>query len=1038
MNKPIYRCLPPCNRAFDSEKKLVQHYQNRPSCAITWRTRENLRLRAAFQSVAQRQDTIWSNEVVGSELDACGIDNNPNDLNDAPDTYLLPIEDDNDDADEDYNTDDAASVLASVGDVDEFAENSQYASMEEFDNWLHNHRNDDQQSDAEWVDPYGMEPLDGDEDVGDDDEMVDDAEGGDEDIQEPIDEPCSFQGSEDAEPQEVDRYPGAGEIKELRRPRYEDILATRDPEKDRNLFSPFNDLSEFKLAKWLNDLPLSKVDSFLKLEYIQSTNLSFRSGKTMRQRIKRLPTPRIQWKTTKIVPRSGTTSSTVYLSYRDPVDAIRSLLDRPSLAKYVTFAPERHWKNKAEGTRVYSEIFTGEWAWKTQATLKPGSTLLAVLLGSDKAHLTEYSGDKSAWPLYLSLGNIHSSVRNKPTMQCWILLAYIPIPIFTESKSQHTALQQRLFHQCLDVVLKSIKHVGKKGKDMRDSLGNVRRCYTRIAAYLADYPEQVLINVAAQNNSPVTTAGHHDLGDSLPHPRRTKEWILSQIEKAKQMVDPSNIEEYTEVAKELGLNAVDRPFWCHHVGYEPDLIIAPDILHGLFRFWRDHILKWVRYLVGAAELDHRVKALQPITGFRHFVQGISHLSQWTGREDRELQRILLSVIAGAPKVSPKVMQALRAFHDFLYLALSTFHEHKDVFIKTGARRGKNGIIKHFRIPKLPGLHSYIYHIPRMGTSTQFSTEIMETCHQEMAKAAYKATNRKEFFQQMAAYLNRKEILTLMEDFSSWYFERLHEDTRCGRPIPSLPGYEKFVSEMIAAGQKNAQLEIRQASCAKGGYIWLTIKPDQRGLLVDVVATLYGLPNLHTNLVTYMGTLEGVGLPSTLPLLRCDVWYRCRIQRPTIQDVDALTDTRVVQAVPSNISNTRHGLCNCVLVKSDDDAEEAGIVGYRVAQMRLIFTLRLPPTHPLHGTPLAYVYWFSDPSSRPERNINMYQVRYLRGDDRRRIGGIIPLNSICRLLQLVPKYGSCVNPELTKENSMDVWKDYYINSFMDKETYQAVW
>jgi hypothetical protein len=89
-------------------------------------------------------------------------------------------------------------------------------------------------------------------------------------------------------------------------------------------------------------------------------------------------------------------------------------------------------------------------------------------------------------------------------------------------------------------------------------------------------------------------------------------------------------------------------------------------------------------------------------------------------------------------------------------------------------------------------------------------------------------------------------------------------------------------------------------------------------------------------------------------------------------------------------------------------------------------------------PLAYVYWFHTPVGRAERDINMYKVQYKHREDKRRVGGVVKLSYLCRLVQLVPAYGAKVNPGLTSANSMDVWKNYYINSFMDKETYQAVW
>jgi hypothetical protein len=69
---------------------------------------------------------------------------------------------------------------------------------------------------------------------------------------------------------------------------------------------------------------------------------------------------------------------------------------------------------------------------------------------------------------------------------------------------------------------------------------------------------------------------------------------------------------------------------------------------------------------------------------------------------------------------------------------------------------------------------------------------------------------------------------------------------------------------------------------------------------------------------------------------------------------------------------------------------------------------------------------------------MYQVEYQRTNGHLRLGGIVLLSSIRRLVQLIPIYGPRIDPALTMENSMDEAHSYYINSFLDKETYQSVW
>ncbi|KAG8749826.1 hypothetical protein FRC14_001069 [Serendipita sp. 396] len=171
-------------------------------------------------------------------------------------------------------------------------------------------------------------------------------------------------------------------------------------------------------------------------------------------------------------------------------------------------------------------------------------------------------------------------------------------------------------------------------------------------------------------------------------------------------------------------------------------------------------------------------------------------------------------------------------------------------------------------------------------------------------------------------------------------------------------------------------------------------------------------------------------------LLCDVWHKCRIQQAIVQDNDELAPPQTVQALPPE-DKLEHGLCNCVLVQVIDDADVVGVAGHRAAQLRLVFRPKLSHNHPLHNVPLAYVYWFSE-FTTTQPNLKMYRVEYQRDTRNHRVGSVIKLQSIRRLIQLVPVYGARMNPALTSVNSMDLWRKYYVNSFFNKETYQAVW
>jgi len=86
--------------------------------------------------------------------------------------------------------------------------------------------------------------------------------------------------------------------------------------------------------------------------------------------------------------------------------------------------------------------------------------------------------------------------------------------------------------------------------------------------------------------------------------------------------------------------------------------------------------------------------------------------------------------------------------------------------------------------------------------------------------------------------------------------------------------------------------------------------------------------------------------------------------------------------------------------------------------------------------LAYVQWFSELKPHPEPDIKMYMVRRLRSHGQPR-GSVVRLDSILRPIQLIPKFGKTISPDMTSDNVLDVGEWYYVNSFWDKETYMLL-
>jgi len=62
---------------------------------------------------------------------------------------------------------------------------------------------------------------------------------------------------------------------------------------------------------------------------------------------------------------------------------------------------------------------------------------------SDQTHLTNVSGDKKAWPVYMTIGNILSRTRSSPAKMPILLGALLPVPPKFTGESVHANEAQR-------------------------------------------------------------------------------------------------------------------------------------------------------------------------------------------------------------------------------------------------------------------------------------------------------------------------------------------------------------------------------------------------------------------------------------------------------------------------------------------------------------------------------------------------------------------------------------------------------------------
>lgn len=317
-------------------------------------------------------------------------------------------------------------------------------------------------------------------------------------------------------------------------------------------------------------------------------------------------------------------------------------------------------------------------------------------------------------------------------------------------------------------IIAPLEQAGEDGIEMTCSDGYIRNCFPILAAYVADNPEQTMIACCRKNLCYRCTVARDQRGDFRKDPDRQPSDTAYALE-ARARGRTSTL--YAE----QGLRPFERPFWIDLPHCDISKALTPDILHQLHKgVFKDHLLKWCLQLVEKSAVDERYKWMPNHAKLRHFRAGITKLSQTTGKEHKEMEKVFIGVMAGL--VPPDVLPVICALIDFIYYAqlpvhtdttiswldeaLKRFHDAKDVFIRYGVRT-------HFNINKLHSMLHYSTSIRELGTLDGYNTESPERLHIEFAKRAYKATNRHDFFAQMTTYLERRERVFKFDMYLRW-------------------------------------------------------------------------------------------------------------------------------------------------------------------------------------------------------------------------------------------------------------------------------
>jgi hypothetical protein len=229
---------------------------------------------------------------------------------------------------------------------------------------------------------------------------------------------------------------------------------------------------------------------------------------------------------------------------------------------------------------------------------------------SDKTPLTIGTRNKEMHPLLISFANIHAGIHMKATSHTFTLVAYLPIPKFLDvSKPIHAILSMQVYHFAISVIMHNLKLVTHDGCPMSDPRGDLHMILMPLVAWIANYPEQLLISCTASKCSPISHAIAAQFGDPLPHPPQTHSDTLNAIERACTISDPCNIASFYKMCQTLHLNGVVELYWKDWGNACPSIFLMPNGLHQWHKFFFDHPINWLINIIGGVKLNHQLSVL---------------------------------------------------------------------------------------------------------------------------------------------------------------------------------------------------------------------------------------------------------------------------------------------------------------------------------------------------------------------------------------------------------------------------------------------
>jgi len=141
----------------------------------------------------------------------------------------------------------------------------------------------------------------------------------------------------------------------------------------------------------------------------------------------------------------------------------------------------------------------------------------------DQTNLTNISGDKKAWPVYITIGNLPSARRNSPGSMAVLLLALLPIPPKFSKSSKAEQRRRKInadtLQDVFELIFAPLQDVAHAGIAIDCADSKVRQFFPILSAWIADHMEYVALHGLKTNACPKCEVPTHELGTNAKNYR---------------------------------------------------------------------------------------------------------------------------------------------------------------------------------------------------------------------------------------------------------------------------------------------------------------------------------------------------------------------------------------------------------------------------------------------------------------------------------------------------------------------------------------